>query len=240
MRAPPFPANRGGGDRRYRLGVGYTLVGELGGYILDAILATVRWEVVGGEHHRRLVEAGQPYVLTVWHGRLLFIGHLHRGGGHRLMISLSKDGAYGSALARHWGQVPVRGSSSRRGGPALAEMIACGQAGRALAFTPDGPRGPRGVLKPGPILTAQRTGLPILPVSAGATRGWTFNSWDRMLVPKPFSRVRVCYGEPYRVDPDEDVETARLALENELHRLTALADGVAPAARTADRAGTGA
>ncbi len=229
MRAPPLPGNRGGTDRRYRLGLKYTLPGELAGTILDAILATVRWDVVGGEHHRRLVEAGQAFVLAFWHGRLLPLGYLHRGGGHRMMISLSKDGTYGSALARHWGQVPVRGSTSRRGATALSEMLALAEEGRSLAFTPDGPRGPRFVVQPGVIVAAQRTGLPILPMSAGASRGWYFHSWDHMLVPKPFSLVRVRYGEPYGVDPAEDVEAARLALEKELQRLTALADGEVPA-----------
>ncbi len=240
MRAPPLPGNRGGADRRYRLGMGYTVAGELAGYILDAILATVRWDIVGGEHHRRLVEAGQAFVLAFWHGRLLPLGYLHRAGGHRMMISLSKDGRYGSALARHWGQVPVRGSTSRRGAAALAEMIALGEGGRSLAFTPDGPRGPRFRVQPGVIVAAQRTGLPILPMSAGASRGWYLNSWDRMLVPKPFSLVRVRYGEPYRVGPEADVERARQALEDELNRLTALADGDAPAVLPLGGAGAGA
>ncbi len=228
MRAPPLPGNRGGEDRRYRLGLQYALAGETAGYLLDAILATVRWDVVGAEHHRALVHAGQAFVLAFWHGRLLPLGYLHRGGGHRMMISLSKDGTYGSALARHWGQVPVRGSTSRGGAAALAEMIELAQAGRSLAFTPDGPRGPRFVVQPGIIVAAQRTGLPILPMSAGAPRGWYLPSWDRMLVPKPFALVRVRYGEPYRVDPGEPVESARLTLERELHRLTALADGRGP------------
>ncbi len=228
MRAALLPGNRGGEDRRYRLGLRYAFAGETAGYLLDAILATVRWDVVGAEHHRRLVEGGQAFVLAFWHGRLLPLGYLHRGGGHRMMISLSKDGTYGSALARHWGQVPVRGSTSRRGAAALADMIALGESGRSLAFTPDGPRGPRFVVQPGVIVAAQRTGLPLLPMSAGASRGWVLRSWDRMLVPKPFSLVRVRYGEPYRVDAQADVERARLALEQELHRLTALADGRAP------------
>lgn len=225
MRAPAFRGNRGGVDRRYRLGSKFSLAGELAGYLLDSVLVSCRWDILGGEHHRRLVEAGQPFILAFWHGRLLPLGYLHRGGGHRMMISLSKDGQYGSALARHWGQVPVRGSSSRRGALALGEMIAAAQAGRTLAFTPDGPRGPRFAVKDGVVVAAQRTGLPILPFSGGASRGWYTRGWDRMLVPKPFSLIRVRYGEPMLVRPGDDLEAARWALETELHRLTALADG---------------
>ncbi|HEX9107284.1 MAG TPA: lysophospholipid acyltransferase family protein [Longimicrobiales bacterium] len=225
MRAPRFRGNRGGEDRRYVLGAKFSLTGALAGHILDSILVTCRWDIAGAEHHRRLVEDNQPFILAFWHGRLLPLGYLHRGGGHRMMISLSKDGQYGSALARHWGQVPVRGSSSRRGALALGEMVQAAQAGRTLAFTPDGPRGPRFVVKEGVVVAAQRTGLPILPMSAGASRGWYTRGWDRMLVPKPFSRIRVRYGAPMLVRPDDDLEAARWALESELHRLTALADG---------------
>ncbi len=237
MRAPPFRGTRGGEDRLYRLGTRYSLAGELAGYLLDSILVTCRWDIVGAEQHARLVEARQPFVLAFWHGRLLPLGYLHRGGGHRMMISLSKDGQYGSALARHWGQVPVRGSSSRRGALALGEMITAAQAGRTLAFTPDGPRGPRFVAKDGVVVAAQRTGMPILPMSAGATRGWYTHGWDRMLVPKPFSLIRVRYGEPMRIGPDDDVEAARVVLEAELQRLTALADGHDPLGAQAAGAG---
>ena len=226
MRAPALEANRRGSDRSNpRLALRYTLAGETAGLILDAILATVRWDIQGAEHHRGLVDAGQPYILAVWHGRLLPAGYLHRRGGHSMMISRSKDGEYASGLARHWGQVPVRGSSSRGGGKALLELLAHAAAGHPLAFTPDGPRGPRHVLKDGVVVAAQRSGLPILPMSAGASRGWYTRGWDRMLVPRPFSTVRVRYAEPFSVDPSEDVETVRARLEATLLRLTALADG---------------
>lgn len=230
MRAPVLEANRRGKDRSDPpLGLRYTLAGETAGLILDAILATCRWDIQGKEHHRNLVDAGQAFILAFWHGRLLPLGYLHRGGGHSMMISRSKDGEYGSGLARHWGQVPVRGSSSRGGGEALVEMLAHAEAGHSLAFTPDGPRGPRWVLKEGVVVAAQRSGLPILPMSAGASRGWYTGGWDRMLVPKPFSVVRVRYAAPFRVGPDEDLESVRVRLEATLGVLTALADGRDPA-----------
>ncbi len=224
MRAPALPADLGGSRPNPRLGWRYTAAGELAGTILDAIMATARWRITGAEHHRACVDAGQPFILAFWHGRLLPLGYLHRGCGHGLMISRSKDGEYGSALARHWGQIPVRGSSSRGGALALAEMIAHLEAGHSVAFTPDGPRGPRERMKPGPIVAAQKTGAPILPFSCGASRAWYLNSWDRMLVPKPFARIHVCYGEPFLVGPGDDTGERERALEAELARLTAQAD----------------
>ncbi len=227
MRAPVLPANRTGARPNPRLGLRYTLAGEVAGLTLDLIMATARWRISGAEHHHALVAAHRPFILAFWHGRLLPLGHLHRGGGHSMMISRSRDGEYGSALARHWGQVPVRGSSSRAGGVALAEMIAHLEAGHSLAFTPDGPRGPSERMKPGPVVAAQRTGAPILPFSAGASRSWRLHSWDRLLVPQPFARIAVCYGEPFWVRPQDDPEERQAALETELLRLTAMADRMA-------------
>ena len=237
MRAPMPPGNMARVPLPH-LGLKYVLAGELAGYILDSILLSVRWDIRGEEHLRALNAAGQPFILAFWHGRLLPLGYLHRGRRHSMMISRSRDGEYGSALARHWGQVPVRGSSSRGGALALAEMLDIAAARRTLAFTPDGPRGPRFRLKSGVVVAAQKTRLPILPFSAGATRGWTLRSWDRMLVPKPFSLVRVRYGEPMIVAAGADVEAKRRELEAELRRLTALADGAteAEAARVAREA----
>src|SRR5512140_2964414 len=112
MRAPIPPGNVPR-VRLPHLDLKYVLAGELAGYILDAILTTVRWDIRGEEHLRALNAAGQAFILAFWHGRLLPLGYLHRHCRHSMMISRSKDGEYGSALARHWGQIPVRGSTSR-------------------------------------------------------------------------------------------------------------------------------
>ncbi len=224
MRAAHLPADRDRSRPNPRPGLRYTVAGEIAGYLLDAIMATVRWDIAGAEPYEGFVEAGKPTILTFWHGRLLALGYLHRGCGHSMMISRSRDGEYGSALARHWGQVPVRGSSSRYGGIALAEMVAHVEGGHSLALTPDGPRGPRERMKPGPIVAAQRTGAPIVPVTAGASRAWRLHSWDRMLVPKPFALVRVRYGAPFWVRPHDNLLDRQQALEDELRRLTAEAD----------------
>ncbi len=218
-------ANRGGTRSDPRLGLQFALAGGVAGGIVDALLATARWRIEGAEHYLRVVDAGNGGIFAFWHAHVLVLGHLHRGGGHSIMISRSKDGDYGAALARHWGQVPVRGSSSRGGSAALGTLIDHLEARHSAVFLPDGPRGPRNEVKPGVIVAAQRTGVPIVPIAAGTSRAWLVGSWDRMLIPKPFARVRVCSGAPFFVTPVEDVEERRRALEVELNRLTALADG---------------
>lgn len=180
----------------------HRVVGTLGRLAVDALLRTVRFEVEGGERYTRLIEGGDRVIFTLWHGRLLPLTYFHRGGGIAALISRSGDGEYIARLVEGWGYETVRGSSSQGGGEALRALVRRARDGLSLAITPDGPRGPRQALQPGVITAAQLTGLPILPLAAGCPRAWWPGSWDRFCIPKPFSTVRVLYGEPRRVARD--------------------------------------
>lgn len=195
--------------------------------VMGGLLGSARYEVSGASNYQALHAAGRPCIFVLWHGRLLPLGYLHRGEGVVGLISRSNDGEYLSEILRRWGFVPVRGSSSRGGSAALRELIGHARAGRSIAITPDGPRGPRQRLKPGALVAGQLTGLPLVPVAAGASRAWWFGGWDRFLVPQPFARIRVAYGEPVEIprelSPDELASYAR-RLEDELNRLTRWVD----------------
>jgi lysophospholipid acyltransferase (LPLAT)-like uncharacterized protein len=191
------------------------LVQLLGGMTISALLRTVRFRTVGEERIRGLRDRGEPVVFVIWHGTLLPCAWHHRGEGIATLISQNRDGEYAAGLVRRWGYRVVRGSSSRGGSGAMRELIRCLGEGRSLAITPDGPRGPRERMKPGALLAAQISGAPVVPAAAGATRGWYFGRWDRFLVPKPFSRVTIEYGEPIRIPRDLD-DTGRAALEAEV------------------------
>lgn len=182
----------------------HALVGTLGRWTLNTLMATVRFEVRDDSGYRGLHVAGSPVIYTLWHGRLLPLTWYHRARGIGALISLSKDGEYIARVVQGWGYKVVRGSTSRGGSRALAEMIRLGRKGRSLAFTPDGPRGPRERMKPGVLLAAQRSGLPIVPLSGACSRAWWFEGWDRFLVPKPFSRVLLSHGMPVHVPPELD------------------------------------
>lgn len=187
-----------------------------------ALLATTRYRIEDGDLYDRAAAAG-PVLFSVWHGRLLPLTYHHRGKRIAALISQSRDGEYIARLVQGWGYRPVRGSSSRGGGEALRRMVKLARDGWSLAITPDGPRGPRRRLQPGVITAAQLTGLPIVPVSAGADRAWWPGSWDRFCVPKPFARVRVRYGTPRHVPRDADDEELRRharELESEMNALT--------------------
>jgi len=205
-----------------RTSIQYAVAGVAGHWLLSGLLSTVRFEARGNDVVERLRAEGKPHIIVAWHGRLLPLAYLHRGRGIVALVSRSRDGEYITRVLEHWGYLTSRGSSSRGGAEALRELLYHARAGRTIAFTPDGPRGPRQKMKPGALVAAQRTGLPIVPMAAGTDRAWWFESWDRFMVPKPFSRVRVAYGEPVTIPRDlsaEEVEAAGAALEATLNGL---------------------
>ena len=185
-------------------GLRYDVAQIAGGAVLDILMRTVRWDVRNEDCYRRHTQHGQPVIYTLWHGRLLPLGFLHRGQGVIGLASRSADGEYIARALMHWGFGVIRGSSSKGGDTAFREMIRALRSGRSIAITPDGPRGPRQQLKPGVLQLAQVTGVPLVPVAAAATRAWWFESWDRFLVPQPFARVSVDYGEPVSIPRTAD------------------------------------
>jgi len=118
------------------------------------------------------------------------------------MTSRSFDGEYIARIISRFEYVPVRGSSSRGGAGALLEMHQMLEQGRSAAFTIDGPRGPRYVAKPGPVLLARNTGVRIVPFYIALDRPWVLRSWDGFMIPRPFSRALVRVGKAIAVPPD--------------------------------------
>lgn len=208
-----------------REGWQYTLAQHAGGAAIDALMGTVRLHVDNERAYRERMDCGEPLIFIPWHGRLLPLGYVHRGQGVHGLASRSADGEYIARLLQHWGFGMVRGSSSRGGDIAYRELIRTVRAGHSVAVTPDGPRGPREKIKTGVIQLAQVTGAPLMPVAAAASRAWWFVSWDRFLVPKPFSRLYVAYGEPIHVPRDADpaaaAETAEAVMAGLMARVEA-------------------
>ncbi|MFQ5889899.1 MAG: lysophospholipid acyltransferase family protein [Gemmatimonadota bacterium] len=146
----------------------------------------------------------RPAIYAMWHGQLLPLAVLQRGQGAAVLVSRHRDGEILARILARLGYTAVRGSSSRGGAQGLREMIDLGRAGRPLAFTPDGPRGPARGCKAGVVHAAIATGLPIVPAAAAPSRGWRANSWDRFLLPVPGATVYVSYGEPLRLPREAD------------------------------------
>ncbi len=194
------------------------------GAVLTRLLGrSLRYAFINYETEQRLRRTGEP-ILAVWHSQLFFFVYYYRDQAIPVMMSHSADGEILARLANSLGFFPVRGSSSRGGMAAFREVVRLLKEGRGTGFAPDGPRGPRCLVQPGISELARASGRPILPASFAARRRVVFNSWDRFVLPLPFSRVVVIYGEPLEVRPNDDGETARLALEEQLNVITRRAE----------------
>ncbi|MCI0433035.1 MAG: lysophospholipid acyltransferase family protein [Gemmatimonadetes bacterium] len=194
---------------------------------LDALLATVRYSLDGDPVGLEMLTRRTPVIYVLWHGRLLPLAHYHRGRGLGTLISPSADGDAIASVVEGWDFVVVRGSSSRSGAAGLRSIVRGLRAGRPFALTPDGPRGPAQRMKHGPLVAAQLAGVPILPATAAANRAWWFGTWDRFLVPQPFSRVLLRFGRPIEVPGSAaGVELDQISSEVEaaLNELTARTD----------------
>ncbi len=166
-------------------------------------------------------------VYCVWHRCLLTIAYHFRGHGIANLISPSFDGEFITRISRRMGYTAARGSSSRGGVGGLLGMQRALEHARYAAFTADGPRGPQYVAKPGAVKLAQQVGGGVGIFYAAPERAWQLRSWDRFLIPKPFSRVVIAWEAPVPVLATAnaaELETARMAVEQSLERARAAAE----------------
>ena len=190
---------------------------------IKLIGSTLRWEVSDHENVDLVVaDADRPPIYSLWHDRIFAGTYFLRDRGIVVITSQSLDGEYIARFLKRFGFGTVRGSSSRGGVKALVEMIRLMRRGMAMAFTVDGPRGPRYVAKSGPIFLAKKTGSPVLPFIVECAGFWTVGSWDKMQIPKPFTRARFIMADPMYVPSDaSDVD-----VENKLDELQRSLDGL--------------
>lgn len=150
--------------------------------------------------------SGPICIWTFWHRCVIAATQRCRNNQIAVMTSRSFDGEYIARIIAKFGFIPVRGSSSRGAVGALMGMRRKLEQGHSVAFTIDGPRGPRYVAKPGPVLLAKKTGIPIACLYIHVERAWVLNSWDLLMVPKPFSRAVFYASSPISVPADANDE----------------------------------
>jgi lysophospholipid acyltransferase (LPLAT)-like uncharacterized protein len=177
------------------------IAAAIGPPLMRALATTWRFRESGAEHWRTLRAAKRPFIFVLWHSRILPLFARHRGQGVVLLISRHRDGGYLADLAEQWGYRSVRGSTQRGGEVGLLGIVRALQAGAVVAITPDGPRGPAERVQPGAIAAAQHAGVPIVAVGARVASAWYLGSWDRMCIPKPFTRIDVTYAPPIEIAP---------------------------------------
>ena len=194
-------------------------IAALGVPVVEALGGTYHWRSSGAHHYDDVIAGGRQPILALWHGRILAATLFFRDRGIVAMTSENFDGEWVARLMNRFGYRAARGSTSRGGARALAQLKREMAHGSAAAFTVDGPRGPARHVQPGAVWLASATGNPIVPFHIEASRFWTVKSWDRHQVPKPGSDIGVVIGAPIDVPAGADeptIEVWRAELERAL------------------------
>lgn len=197
------------------------------GYWFIRLIGPTLRVCVSREEGAQLTVGQRPLIGSFWHACIIPATYMCRNLGVRVMSSNSYDGEYMGRIIRKFGFVAVKGSSSRNAVRALLGLRRALQQGWSVAFTLDGPRGPRYKVKPGPVALARSSGLPMTMFHMAIEKAWVLNSWDRMMIPKPFSRVLMRFGKLIVVPPDagdEDLERYQQELQDSLDRVREFAE----------------
>src|SRR3990172_4939124 len=160
-------------------------------WTIRALGGTMRFEEVNSEFLKSFMESGAPIIGAFWHGRLLMMPMAYQNKKGRkvsFLVSPHRDGQIVGKALEHFGFRPILGSTKRGGSAALKEMVEAIQEGYDVAVVPDGPRGPRFQAQFGVIELARRTGRPVIPLTFSASKKKIFRTWDRFLLPSPFSK----------------------------------------------------
>ncbi len=192
--------------------------------LVEAWLATCRVKELNGGFFWENMEAGRPLVLALWHHALIYSLYHFRRVRCAIMVSASKDGEMVASALKRWGQIPVRGSSNRHGVRALRQMARLmTEHGYPGGIVADGSRGPALKAQPGAVFLAREAGCPIVPIGLHVRPAYRFDSWDRTVLPLPFSRVWIAFGDPLWIEGDlrgGGLERAVKRLENGLNSAT--------------------
>ena len=203
------------------LAIKYGLI-PLAHNLIRAYLGMIRQTIIGEEHIMRALEDDQKVVIAILHQRMFgVIDYAKRFGRFSLaaIISQSRDGDMIAEVVTRLHFHPIRGSSSKGGKEALEAIVEYLADHPAAVHAVDGPRGPKGIVKTGIIRIAQRSGALIYPVFISTNRAWILKSWDHFLIPKPFSRVMIRWGEPIAVPeflPEAEFESLRRRIEENI------------------------
>lgn len=197
-------------------------------YIFTNLIGkTVRFEVEGWENLEEIERVGKIPILAFWHNRIFLATYYFRFRGIVVMSSQSFDSEYVARFIQRFGFGIVKGSSTRGGVGGLIEMIRLMKRGFPTGFSVDGPKGPIYQAKTGTLLLAKKTANPVLPFSIEAENYWTIKSWDKLQIPKPFTRAKILIAEPIVVSDgadDSEMTNKHLELQKKLDELIAVGE----------------
>lgn len=190
--------------------------------LIELLCRSIRIEIRNEKVITELSYKRQPFVVVFWHGTMFLAWWWMRRNNPAALVSQSKDGEILSNILQRWDYHLIRGSSSRGSKEAMDSMVQVVKDGYNLCVTPDGPHGPKHVMKMGAIRVAQKTGSPIILLGIGIRRKKILKSWDNFWVPLPFTKCLIECSDPIYIDGDEtiDLEPARNKIEETFHELS--------------------
>jgi lysophospholipid acyltransferase (LPLAT)-like uncharacterized protein len=197
--------------------------------VIRTLGPTLRYEVLGWHHAEGVYASGRQCIWSFWHRVIIPVAWWRRNCGVVVMNTTAFDGQWTRKVIEWLGFGTAQGSSSRGGLRGLAVMARRLREGRDCAFTIDGPRGPRYVAKPGPVMLARKTGCPVMVFHIEVDRGKTFEkTWDHFLLPMPFARTVMVFAPPIYVPAHADaemLEAKHAEMQRELERMRDIAEG---------------
>jgi hypothetical protein len=189
---------------------------------------TLRSKNLNEEEENHFKNLTGPYILTLWHGRIFYLFYyLRRHPDYFLLISPSEDGDLLARLARLMGYSVIRGSTYKKAVSAARSLIKVLRRNQRIIIIADGSRGPRCVAQPGSVQLAGITGAPIFPMTFGTKNKVVLNSWDKFVIPLPFTRCTLNFSSPISLPPkssEQIIEEKRLELENALNQINKASD----------------
>lgn len=217
------------------------VIPPIGKWLINFIWLTCRKLVTGLDKLEAELSNGNGVIIAFWHGRMFLLPAYYRRYIRReahVLISQHRDGELITRTIEGFGLMAIRGSSRRGGKEAMEEMKRKIKEGAIIGITPDGPRGPREKARRGVVELAHLTDCAVFPLGFGASRYKRLNSWDRFVVPAPFSKVAFVLGEPMKVGKNadrEEREQLRLELENKLIAVCEEAEALAKGKRVLEK-----
>lgn len=188
--------------------------------LIKFLYGTCRWRVSGFNNVESLLNKKSSFIIAYWHGNLLIPYYRLARHHFHILAGFHKDAELGVLIGEKLGWKFLRGSSSQNGSEVLQQIVELlSKPNNVLAITPDGPKGPAKIPKPGTVRAAQKTGVPIIPAAGRSRRSWGFTNWDTFHVAKPFTRIELKFGEPLYFSINNDFNTCINTLKTQLDSL---------------------
>ncbi len=192
------------------------LIPPLAYYLMKLTNMSLRLTVEGWEKPSELLKEQKSLIFSSWHGKSWVPAYFLRDLGIYALASMSRDGSYMAEVLHKLGWNTVRGSSSRGASRSVLSLYKKLKKGESTALTPDGPTGPIYEIKPGIIFLQEKAGSFIVPMGVDADWKKNFNSWDNYLLPLPFSKTALVFGEPFQFNKDLEMEVKQEILKNKM------------------------